>query len=113
MRLFFALALVASTAPPVAIRLLPHTLMVGATVRITCKVQRDASNRMLTWGIGDYVTSDRPLEGESARVTWQWDVPHIPCDVGPAFCIVTKNDGTRQGITEQMEIVGCDGPTVH
>lgn len=86
-----SLAFLSATTPaPVAIRLSDTTL--------TCTVPRDASNRLLSYGVADYYLSEQPLEGLNSRITFQAALPKLPCegdDVYPvlAFCSVTRQSG--------------------
>ena len=112
--LLFALALcgfllLALSGDKLAMRVSPQVVYVGHNLVLTCHVPRDERNRVLDYGIVDYREhSQRQLDGEFAPVTWQFVMERIPCDVGPAYCSVGRNDLTWTTVSETLEIVGCN-----
>lgn len=97
----------AMAAPLVSIKVLPRVVMAGGAMRITCKVPRRAENRKLAAGIANYTSTERQLDGEESRITWEFLFDHMPCGVGPAFCAVSGTD-RDQLATQPIEIAGCE-----
>jgi hypothetical protein len=83
-----ALAVVALAAPRVTISVRPTVLFEGGAIKLTCRVPQDATNRALEWGLEGYRYSRVELDGADARVTHEWIIERVPCDVGPVFCRV-------------------------
>ena len=79
-------------APRISIDVTPAVLFEGAAVRITCRVEPDANNRYLEWGLNDYRSSRVELEGADARRTHEWVITRVPCDPGAAFCRLRRVD---------------------
>ncbi len=98
---------------PIEIRLSKQVIMAGpeSWTDLTCKVQRDARNRVLRYGIVGYMeNSQRQIDGEAAPITFgPFHYTHLPCGAGPAYCMVVRNDGTEDHVTTDIEIAGCDG----
>ncbi len=106
--LLAAVCLIALAGDQLAIRVTPQFVFAGNTIRIRCHVPRDARNRRLVYGLSDYLESERQLDGDRARVTWDFDYPHVPCGAETAYCVVVKHDGSQQAVTARFGIVGCE-----
>ena len=110
------LLLISATATrsdePVTARVSPGIVMAGrdATVRLTCRVVRHPDNRKLEYGLEGYSSSERQLDGEASRVTWETFITHIPCGVERAFCIITRADRRTFSAFAPLVVAGCDGP---
>lgn len=100
------LALILAPAA-VTVDVYPRVLIAGGTVRLRCSVPRQAENRQLDYGIEGLSASSVPLEGESAAVTRQVYLQHVPCGVGDAYCAVTRSDGSTRRAVQALSIAGC------
>ncbi len=99
------------TAPSdekLTIRVTPTTLFGGGAIRLTCRVPRDPDNRRLEYGVEGYTSSERQLDGEASRVTWDALIDHVPCGVERVFCEVTRADRKRVRATAPLVVV-CEG----
>ncbi len=77
------------------------------TIFLTCKVDRNPANRLLQYGFADYTMSDQQLNGDDDRPTHgPFTFKHVPCGVGPAFCVVSRNDGSRVAAKQPIESLG-------
>jgi len=105
-----AVILILATPPQrQTLNVYPPGLVVGHGVRVTCRVPRHEANRQVTWGFEDWTTSTRQLDGDAAPITWQMLLNHVPCEPGPAFCIVARADGSRAiRVTQNVVVLGCD-----
>jgi len=115
-RLLLVALFVASLAAAdnkLTVRSVPAFVQPGGAVRITCRVQPDAENRKVEFGVDGYTSSTRDLDGESARITHEWTFEHVPCGAGPAFCTVTRADRKSRRVVAPLEVVGCDGTSSH
>lgn len=106
--LIFLAAAVARDPKPVAIHVNPRVLMAGSAFWLTCTVPRDARNRELAYGVVDFRDSRRQLDGDSAPITYQTLIEHVPCAVGPAYCAIRRNDGTGDQAIQDFQIASCD-----
>ena len=97
----------ALVALALAISISPTVLSEYGSLWLTCRVGRDARNRTLEYGVVDYVSSLRELAGVYAPVTWQLRMDRVPCDVGPAFCLVSRSDGSRERVIADFLVSGC------
>lgn len=98
--------------PGLTIRVNPQVPLVGQSVWLTCRVTPDKRNRRLTYGIAGsgQEGSERQLDGYDARITWgPVEVKRIPCQAGPAYCIVTRSDNSIINAVAQIEVGGCEG----
>lgn len=92
----------------VTIDVYPRTVMVGSSFRLTCRVPRDARNRLLEYGVEGYRPgSQRDIDGERARVTWEVAIAEVPCGVGPAYCAVLTDDGRWTRVERALTVAGC------
>lgn len=115
MRLLVLLLLL-STLPLAAeqglnLRVSPAALIVGQSVWLTCRVTPDASNRKLHFGIAGSTREDsqRDLEGSKAAITWgPYEVPRVPCNAGPAYCVVDRQGERPLQAMQQIYVGGCD-----
>ncbi len=87
------------------IALMPLIVQPGGTLRLTCSVPPDASNRLLSYGVVDFSASERTLEGAQAAITWQIWIPHVPAGSGLAYCAVTNNVGKITRVTQRFLMV--------
>lgn len=100
----------------VSIRLSRSVVMAGSnqSVFIFCTVQKNPRNRWLEYGIDDYAPGTlRQMDGENAPVYYQLPdsgrpYQFIPCDVGPAYCGVHRDDGSYAVARATIEVSGCD-----
>jgi hypothetical protein len=106
-----AILISALATKPVEIRVLPHALIAGASMRVTCRVQPDEANRWLKFGIEGYTQSEYMLEGRESKITYERVFDHIPCGTGLPFCELIREDGRRVRVTEQVAVVGCESST--
>jgi hypothetical protein len=122
MALLYAFGWVVYGESGLKLTLKPQALIVGNSTWLTCRVNPDHKNRKLIFGIAGSGRegSERSLEppvndkGEpdwsKVAVTWgPYEFKKIPCDAGPAYCIVE-----RQGERPLQEILplnvgGCEG----
>jgi hypothetical protein len=110
MRYLAVLGLLLAAPPPLQIKLSTHTLMRGQSLDITCRVTPDDRNRLLEAGVADYTSSRRDLDGSRAAVTYLFNFTHIPCDSGPAYCAVARNDGTVTRVATEFAVADCETP---
>lgn len=96
-----------SDPKPVEIRISPQVLMAGGAFWLTCRVPHNARNRRLDYGVVDLRDSQRQLEGEQAPMTFQTLIEHVPCDVGPAYCAVIRNDGSFSRAIQAFQVADC------
>lgn len=93
------------------IRVNPRIVMKGQSVWLTCRVTPDKRNRKLLFGIAgsEREGSERQLGGSSAPITWgPIEFKHIPCDAGPAYCIVERQGERPLQVMETIQVAGCD-----
>lgn len=103
------IALTASTPPRVSIKVTPQVVMAGGAIRVTCIVPRDARNRELEVGVYPYLSESRQLDGDAARVTWEFLFEHIPCAAERAVCLL-HTQGIGDAFKEApVQVAGCDG----
>jgi hypothetical protein len=103
------LAVAAGKEPAVKIRLYRQVMMANDWNDLTCSVRRDPANRLLQYGIMNYMErSERDLDGEKAPVTHMFHYTHIPCGAGPAYCMVIRADNSEDHVEQSLEIAGCD-----
>jgi hypothetical protein len=91
-----------------AIRIRPRVVMRDGAVWLTCRVPRDAANRRLNYGVVDLRDSARQLDGDAAPALWQVLIDHIPCGVGPAYCVITTATGRQTRVVVDVPVTGCD-----
>lgn len=107
--LLLAILLAATSESRVSIKIRPYVVMAGQAFWLTCHVPRDASNRLLEYGVVDYRPgSQRSLDGERAPATFQVLVEHVPCNVGPAYCAVLADTGRWTRVEQRFEVAGCN-----
>lgn len=105
----FALALVLLSAAHVSIRVKPQVIFHDTSFWLTCLVPPDSRNRVLDYGVVDFREhSQRQLDGLQSRITWQFLIEHVPCDVGPAYCQVGRSDGSWERAIADIQIAGCN-----
>lgn len=106
--ILFYLVWLALSRPVVTVT--PSVIFAGGTVRVTCRVPRDARNRSVTLGLDPVTSSAHQLDGEDSRVTWDLLVTHVPCEAERAFCVVTQvNPAGRITLETPLIVAGCDG----
>lgn len=108
MKLFLMTLVLVLTAPEVRIDVMPRVVMVGASIRLTCKVAPHPDNRELQMGFDNWTESTRQLEGDRAPITYQFIRDRVPCDPGDAYCLLKR---TNDGIIAKtsIEVRGCNG----
>src|SRR6185369_5210056 len=74
----------------------PQAMLVGATVRVTCHLPRDASNRWLRFGIEGWTETLRQVDGDDAPITWTLTAMHAPCGAELAFGEVQRLGGIER-----------------
>lgn len=92
----------------VSIAVSPSVLFVGQTIRVTCTVPRDPSNRTLTIAIPGVTSSTRQLDGVNALITHTLTVPHVPCDTSAAVCVVENVRGQTFLAMRSFFVAGCN-----
>jgi hypothetical protein len=98
-----------STAPVTPlIRVTPHVLNEGDTIRIRCQVPRHPDNRKLQIAIEGYRYTEVPIEGERGPVTTEITYQHVPCGVDTVSCAVVTSMGYSQRVTAPI-LVACRG----
>lgn len=105
------LALAAGDKGGISTRVYPQATMVGESVWLTCRVTPDTKNRLLIYGIAgsEQENTERQLDGYDAKITWGPTlIKRIPCNAGPAYCIIVRNDGTHSQDTKPLTIGGCE-----
>lgn len=106
----FVLAMsVPSEAQRVVAKVYPSVVMAGQSVKVTCTVEPNAANRWLTMGVANYRWQGRQLEGEDAAITHQQTWDRVPCDSGPAFCLVQDANRKQHAAEADLLVVGCEG----
>lgn len=85
----------------------PTAMLVGATVRVTCHLPRDASNRWLRFGIEGWTETLRQVDGEDAPMTWTLTAFHAPCSAEIAFGEVQRLGGVER-VQTLMKVAGCN-----
>jgi len=112
MRATLFAALLALTADSgINIRLNKQVVMHGGEVWLTCRVTPNKYNRTLIFGIGgtERERSERQLDGYDAPITWgPMPIKNIPCNAGPAYCVVVRADGTSARAMLTIEVAGCE-----
>jgi hypothetical protein len=94
----------------IAIVVKPSVLMPGGTLVLTCHVPRDPDNRTLVYGVTGFRENlQRQIDGADAPITWRFEMPHVPCDVGPAYCATIKVSGAVDGVTARFNVACDDG----
>jgi hypothetical protein len=113
MRAILLSLLLAATAGSSGIntRVYPQVIVAGSSIWLTCRVTPDERNRKLIYGIAgsEQEQTERQLDGYGAKITWgPTEIKRIPCDAGPAYCIVVRNDGTTSRDIKDITIGGCE-----
>jgi len=114
------LALMGAGDKGLNIRVSPNPLLHGNSTSLTCRVTPDKKNRTLIFGIAgsgregserQLFDPRRPeLEGAGAPITWgPFEFKAIPCDAGPAYCIVDRQGERPLQAIEQLTVAGCEG----
>ena len=94
----------------VSVSVMPRVVMAGNTIRLTCKVPQHPDNRLLDYGVANYREhSQRQLDGEHSRMTWEAYVDHVPCVADAVYCAVLRADGQWHTDSVPLEVAGCDG----
>lgn len=75
--------------------------------RVTCRVPRDAENRLVRYGIEGVAASESSMEGAASPAVYERWVRRIPCGAGPAFCAVTLSTGKVRRAERSLTILGC------
>lgn len=102
------LAMSRPSSPPLTMTVVPRIVFAGQSLRVECRLQRTSLNRMITLGVRDWTASTRQVDGAAAPITWTQIFAPVPCDVGPAFCTVTRAASQPALIVEQsIDVVGC------
>jgi len=127
--LFFAwmfwltiLALVAYGESGLRLTLRPQALIVGSPTWLTCRVNPDHKNRKLIFGIAGSGRegSERSLEppvNDKGEPDWSkvpvtfgpYEFKKIPCDAGPAYCIVERQGERPLQDIMPLNVGGCEG----
>ncbi len=87
------------------ITVVPRVVMVGGSIRVTCRVVRNPDNRWLDLGVEDYRASGDQLAGDDALVEHRLDVLHVPCTASVAFCRLIAQKPLV--VTQTFEVAGC------
>lgn len=89
-----------------AIRVVPHTVPVGGSIRMTCTVPRAAENRGLIMQVEGHRSHYIQLEGDRAAVTHTFVFQEMPClgESLRAMCLVQPN--SRRAMTS-IVVTGC------
>lgn len=99
---------ISATEPRVSATLTPMVVRAGGSVRVTCRVPRDADNRGLEIALVPVQSSFRQLDGAESAITWSLFFEHVPCWAESALCIV-HSVGNRDAIARRpLEVVGCN-----
>ena len=109
MKLFVLLWLLTSVQI-VSISIRPGAVMAGGAIRVTCSVPRHADNRWLVIGVEGTRQSGSQIDGENGPSIKDLLVEGIPCDAGPAYCEVTRNNGKTYRAERAIVVAGCDPP---
>ena len=107
MRVLLAVSFFTLAPSRVSIAVLPQAAMAGDTVRVTCTVPKNPTNRLLVMGIPGYTTSEIQLDGDGAPVTHRQYYRHIPCDVEIAICVVVDDLGKQFPASAPLTVAGC------
>lgn len=91
--------------PAIAIRVSSSNVFADGSIRITCRVEPSADNRLLRIELDDYAASERPLSPSGPITTDVW-FHHLPCDVTTARCEVRTVHTTHVASTT-IAIIGC------
>lgn len=89
------------------IRVLPHVVMSGQAVRVTCLVQHRSENRKLIMQIEGYRTSEWTLDGDAAPGVFEVIYEHVPCDVSTASCTLIEDTGKMRVASTPLYVGGC------
>jgi hypothetical protein len=88
----------------------PRVTLKGAGLRVSCVVKPATERKIgrLTIGIEFYTQSRVDLEGEPDKdqITTTRTFDRLPCDVGPAFCLLEREDGDILSKAEFL-VGGC------
>lgn len=87
----------------------PRVVAQNGNVRWRCTIPKDAANRRMRGGFEYYRSFEESLDGAAARVIFERVFQEVPCDPGPAYCEVTRNDGKTSRVTAQLGVAGCPG----
>jgi len=106
------LALMGAGDKGLNIRVYPQAVLQGNSVFLTCRVSPDDRNRKLLFGIAgsEREGSERQLDGSKAPITWgPMEFKRMPCNAGPAYCIVERQGERPLQAMEQLTVGGCEG----
>lgn len=108
--LAFAVAALAATSDNgLNIRLSKQVVLAGQSTWLTCRVSPDSRNRKLLYGIAGMLASERQLDGKDAPITWgPTEFKHVPCDAGPAYCVVERQGERPLQAMLELQVAGCE-----
>ena len=93
----------------ISIKMYPQQLMKGEGTWLTCRVTPDLKNKALEYGLTDYTSSTRELDGYDAPITWgPYLYKAVPCYVSEGYCLITHNDGSFDRASTKLIVSGCD-----
>lgn len=95
-------------AKPVSVSVYPSVIMAGGELRLRCRIAPHPDNRLLEYGIQNVASSQRDLDGDQSRLTWEAPYPHIPCDAGSAYCAIYRINAGWLESRQPFTIAGCD-----
>ena len=98
--------LTSSLAPTLTV--VPAVIQAGQSVRLTCRVPRQAANRAVIWGFDNWTQSSRSLDGDQAPITWQAHYDQVPCESGQPFCIVVRARPAQDARITASFLVVCN-----
>ncbi len=98
---------VSGPAPRVELHVSANVVSVGNPIRVRCRVAPNADNRILEVGIEPYMYDAVQLDGDQARVTWEYLYEHLPCDAVAAFCKLVPEHGPAIVVSQPLHVTGC------
>lgn len=89
-----------------SIRVSRPKIYAGQETTVVCHVPPNEDNREIEGGITMMTSSTRDVRPDSLP-NFRFEFKEIPCDVGPAFCVLRDNAGRQRMITAPFEVINC------
>jgi hypothetical protein len=104
-----ATAIVVQTVEPITVSVRPAVSSVRGTAQLKVLVERNDSNRTLTWeidGPGYYRSSTMPLEGASAPRSWFFYLRNLPPGEFDVRATVKRTNNSESVALSKITVLG-------
>ena len=104
-----AAAVVVQTVEPITVSIYPAVSSVRGSAHLKVFVERDQSNRALTWEIDGpeyYRSSSIPLDGAAAPRSWFFDIKNVPPGEFEVRATVKRNNDSESVALSKFTVLG-------